>query len=173
MSHKQAVLSGLGLMILALACDHLDFGFSTTTWLIVGAIGLGLTLWGSLPNEIHWPNWRLFRMTPSAWIVVSGVAGLIDSFVSPVVRGMPRHSNAAHSRNRFLSDEEIVAVWRATEGLGTFGSIVRVLLLTAQRKSKVQKMPRDELEDGTWHIPLEPREKGNAGDLVLPVFGSR
>ena len=40
-------------------------------------------------------------------------------------------------RDRFLSDDEIGRVWRATEGPGAFNAIVRTLLLTGQRREEV------------------------------------
>jgi integrase len=52
---------------------------------------------------------------------------------------------------------------------GNFGGIVRLALLTAQRRAKVAEMRWAEVsEDGAWMIPLEPREKENAGKLLLP-----
>lgn len=88
-----------------------------------------------------------------------------DDFASPVVRGMKRY--AAPPRNRILGDHEIRRIWQAT-GTGTFGAVVRTLLLTAQRKDKVLTMRWHDLQDGIWHVPHDTREKGTGGDLVLP-----
>jgi integrase len=55
-------------------------------------------------------------------------------YVSPVVRGMQRGKTKA--RERVLNDDEIRVVWKAAEESGTFGAIVRLLLLTAQRRDK-------------------------------------
>ncbi|HVC57603.1 MAG TPA: integrase arm-type DNA-binding domain-containing protein [Stellaceae bacterium] len=44
----------------------------------------------------------------------------------------------APSRERVLSDSELVAVWRAAEAMGyPFGTIVHLLILTGQRRSEV------------------------------------
>jgi integrase len=60
-------------------------------------------------------------------------------------------------------------VWKQAEANGIFGGFVRLLLLTGQRKDKVAKLGWDDLTaDGTWIIKTEAREKGNAGELVLP-----
>jgi integrase len=50
-----------------------------------------------------------------------------------------------------------------------FGALIRLLLLTAQRREKVVTMRwRDISMDGVWTIPTEEREKRNAMELVLP-----
>jgi integrase len=46
------------------------------------------------------------------------------------------HRNGTRKRDRFLSDEEIRALWSACSGLGTYGALVKVLLLTGQRRAK-------------------------------------
>jgi integrase len=72
-------------------------------------------------------------------------------------------------RDRILNDDELRAVWKVAEANGTFGAMVRLLLLTGQRREKVASMRWDDISiDGTWTIPTEDREKGNAGSLVLP-----
>jgi integrase len=57
-----------------------------------------------------------------------------EFYVSPAVKGM--HRNGTRKRDRFLSDEEIRALWSACSGLGTYGALVKVLLLTGQRRAK-------------------------------------
>ena len=56
------------------------------------------------------------------------------------------------------------------EGAGstTYGRLVRFALLTAQRQDKIAGMRWDDLEGNVWKIRTEDREKGNAGELVLP-----
>ena len=86
-----------------------------------------------------------------------------DTYASPIVRGMTYKTTA---RERVLSDDELRAVWHAGEG--TFGDIVKLLLLTAQRVGKVGTMQWSEVKDGVWSMPREPREKSNPGTLKLP-----
>jgi integrase len=53
---------------------------------------------------------------------------------------------------RVLSDDEIRAIWPRLAG--TFGALVKTLLLTAQRREEVARMGWAELgEDGIWTIP--------------------
>jgi integrase len=91
-----------------------------------------------------------------------------DEYVSPFVRGMRRAQPV--KRERILDDGELRAIWMATEANGTFGALVRMLLLTAQRAAKVAGMRWQDvkLDTGVWEIPSEAREKGNAGSLKLP-----
>jgi integrase len=91
-----------------------------------------------------------------------------ENYVSPIVKGMNRdkRSLAERSRKRILTDDEIRAVWNACDG--TFGALVRLLLLTAQRAAKVTTMKWDDVADGVWTIHTEEREKGNAGRIRLP-----
>ena len=63
-------------------------------------------------------------------------------------------------------DDELRALWKAADG--TFGALLKVALLTAQRKDKVATMRWDDIVDGVWQIASEEREKSNAGSLLLP-----
>jgi integrase len=92
-----------------------------------------------------------------------------DDYVPPIVRGMRRTNPKERQRSRILADDEIRAVWKAAETNGTFGALVRLSLLTAQRREKVVSMRwSDVAMDGAWTIPAEAREKGTAGELGLP-----
>lgn len=86
-----------------------------------------------------------------------------EDYASPMVRGMKYETNA---RDRKLSDDELRLIWNACEG--TFGDIVKVLLLTAQRRDKVTTMKWDDIKSAVWHIPQEAREKSVPGALKLP-----
>jgi integrase len=91
-----------------------------------------------------------------------------NDYTSPIVRGMRRSNPKDRARTRILSDDELRAVWKAAEANGVFGAFVRLSLLTAQRRDKLASMKRSDIENGVWTIPAEAREKGNAGELVLP-----
>jgi integrase len=89
---------------------------------------------------------------------------------SPLVKGMRRGSPT--KRDRILNDDELRAVWKVAESNGTFGALVRLALLTAQRQDKLASMKWSDVKDGVWTIATEEREKGNAGVLVLPAEAS-
>jgi integrase len=72
-------------------------------------------------------------------------------------------------RDRVLTDDEVAAVWRATEGGGAFSGIVRMLILTGQRREEVGGMTWDELSEGlaTWTIPASRAKNGIAHIVPL------
>ena len=74
----------------------------------------------------------------------------------------------ATTRDRVLSMGELAAIWSATETTGApFAQIVRLLLLTAQRRGEVVGMRWGELDldARTWSIPAK-RTKGNRVQVV-------
>jgi integrase len=90
-----------------------------------------------------------------------------DDYVPPVAKGMRRTNPKERARSRVLTDDEIRAIWSAADG--TFGAVVKMLLLTGQRREKILSMRWQDVSlDGEWTIPSEAREKGNAGALMLP-----
>lgn len=107
-----------------------------------------------------------------------------DEFVVPIVRGMAQTRPSERARDRILSDWEIRALWRATEfeAAGGYGIMLRVLLLTAQRRQEVADMRHSEFDGEVWVLPAE-RAKNKRPNTVpltaqvqelialLPVYG--
>lgn len=93
-----------------------------------------------------------------------------DDFVSPIVKGMARTKPRERARDRVLSDDEIRALWEstATTEPATFGALVRMLLLTAQRREEAAQMRRGELDGETWTIPASRYKTGRANVVPLP-----
>jgi integrase len=90
-----------------------------------------------------------------------------DNYTSPLIRGMKRGTNTR--RQRVLSHDEIRMLWKACSDGSRFGAVVKVLLLTAQRRDKVIGMRHDAVDEaGVWTVPRGPREKPTAGRLPLP-----
>ena len=101
--------------------------------------------------------------------VMNWRAARSDDYSAAIGKGMQRTSPKERARARTLNDDELRAVWKASEGDDPFGAFVRLLLLTGQRRNTVASMRwQDVAPDGTWTIPAEAREKGNAGELKLP-----
>lgn len=93
-----------------------------------------------------------------------------DEYGSPIARGMRRGDPRTAKRARILDDNELRAIWSAAETNGTFGAIIRLALLTAQRRDKLATMRWEDVTvDGEWRIRSEDREKGTGGALVLPA----
>lgn len=93
-----------------------------------------------------------------------------EHYVSPIVQGMRRDKRKPdeRKRKRKLTDDEIRSVWKAAGDAGTFGGIVRLALLTGQRREKIATMRWSDVQDGVWTIRAEAGEKGTAGALKLP-----
>jgi integrase len=72
-------------------------------------------------------------------------------------------------RDRVLSDRELVALWRATDGDQDYDRVVRLLLLTGCRRNEITHMKWGEidLESGFFQLPKE-RSK-NHGTHVVPL----
>jgi len=92
-----------------------------------------------------------------------------DDYICPVVPGMKRDTRSyrERARDRILNDDEIRSIWRACNEMGQFGRLLKLALITAQRREKIASMKWSEIVDGVWRIPVEPREKGNGGVLQL------
>jgi integrase len=120
--------------------------------------------------------------------IMNWYASRSDEFRSPIVRGMARTKPKERARDRVLTDEEIRAIWRATEtstgagenvegstrGLHTayasssvFAALVRFLLLTGARRSEASAMTWKEFDNGSWTLPAE-RNKTKV-ELVRPL----
>jgi integrase len=77
--------------------------------------------------------------------------------------------DAVASRERVLSDQELVAIWGATKGPGVYNAIVRLLILTGQRREEVAAMTWDELAPNLsiWTIPASRAKNGVAHIVPL------
>jgi integrase len=92
-----------------------------------------------------------------------------DSYAPPFGGVRSRVALQDRKRSRILNDAEIRAVWQAADAAGSYGALIKLLLLTGQRLDKVRTMHWSDIApDGTWTIRTEKREKGNAGALQLP-----
>jgi integrase len=73
------------------------------------------------------------------------------------------------ARERVLSDDELGAVWRTSLGLGEYGAICRLLILTGQRRGEVAGMTWAELDMAakTWTLPAARAKNGR--QHVIPL----
>jgi len=73
-------------------------------------------------------------------------------------------------RERFLSDEEIGIVWRASLRIRhPYSSLVRALLICGQRRDEVAEMPWEELdlEGDLWSVPAQRMKAKRAHTVAL------
>lgn len=91
-------------------------------------------------------------------------------FVSPMVAGMGPSKATGASGSRVLVDDELRAIWAASEAPEQFHAVVRLLLLTAARREEIGAMRWDELKGDLWRLPPERHKTGRtAGELVRPL----
>jgi len=91
-----------------------------------------------------------------------------DQFRTPFVRGMARRKPEERERDRILSDDELRGVWRTAEVFASpWGQFIRLLLLTACRRTEASAMTWDELSNGNWTIPRERYKTG--AEVTLPL----
>jgi integrase len=91
-----------------------------------------------------------------------------DEFRSPIVRGMARRKPEERERDRVLSDDELRRVWiTAGDFPAPWGAFIRLLLLTAARRTEVGGMKWLEIAGDEWTIPRERYKTG--AEVTLPL----
>ena len=73
------------------------------------------------------------------------------------------------AKRRALDDDAIVAVWRTADAHGRFGDMVRLLLLTAMRRSEVASLRHDQILPD--RIVLHAATTKTGSDHQIPLTG--
>lgn len=111
-----------------------------------------------LPNRVLTVIKTVFRFGLSNdWIEVNAADGVDKPSVDK-------------ARDRVLDMGEVARIWKAAEHLGfPFTQYVRVLLLTAQRRTEVASMRRGsvDLDEGTWNLTANETKAGRAHHVPL------
>ncbi len=94
-----------------------------------------------------------------SWAMGEGLAA-----ANPVV-GTHKPTEEA-PRDRVLTDVELAEAWRHASR-GDFGAIVRLLILTGQRREEVGGMLWPEVQGATWRIEAARAKNGRAHDVPL------
>lgn len=72
------------------------------------------------------------------------------------VQGIPTYKNGNTKRDRFYSKKEIKELWKFFEmRKEPTQSVLKMLLITGQRKTETTRMKWSDLNDGIWTIPAE------------------
>jgi integrase len=98
-----------------------------------------------------------------AWAVKRGAVRTNPFADLPVAKSVGK-------RERVLSDHEIAEIWRAAgDAARPFGTIVRLLILTGQRRGEVAGMTWGEISENlaTWTLPGERTKNGAAHTVPL------
>jgi integrase len=73
------------------------------------------------------------------------------------------------SRERILTDQELRAVWRAAKELGPYGTMVRLLALTGQRRGEIAGLTWDEVDLDKKLITLPAARVKNGRTHEVPL----
>ena len=75
------------------------------------------------------------------------------------------------SRDRILSEEELRLIWQLA-GDGEYGAIIRLLILTGQRREEVGGMLWSELhlQRGLWSISAERTKNGKPHEVAVSTL---
>src|SRR5262249_35599778 len=76
--------------------------------------------------------------------------------------------SAERPRDRVLTDEELARVWGAADQLGyPFGTLIKLLILTGQRRGEVAGMRWSEIDGDLWTLPAGRVKNAKAHDVPL------
>lgn len=98
-----------------------------------------------------------------AWALKRGAVSLNPFAALPVDKSVAK-------RERVLSDQEVVEIWRAAgDAAAPYSSIIRLLILTGQRRGEVAGMAWNELAEDMviWSLPRERTKNGTAHAVPL------
>jgi integrase len=106
---------------------------------------------------------RAYLAAMFSWAIEQGI---VD--VNPVI-GTGKVTKET-SRDRVLTDRELAIVWRQA-GYGDYGVILKLLILTGQRREEVAAMAWSEIDlaTGLWSIPANRTKNGRIHDVPLSV----
>ena len=98
-----------------------------------------------------------------AWAVKRGAVRVNPFADLPVAKSISK-------RERVMSDHEVAEIWRAAGDAATpYGTIIRLLILTGQRRGEVAGMAWNEISEdlATWTLPGERTKNGEAHTVPL------
>jgi integrase len=91
-------------------------------------------------------------------------SGIVDG-TNPIAITLP--PAAEKSRDRVLADAELALIWRCTGDGAQYSRIVRLLMLTAQRRDEIGSMSWDEISDSM--LVLSANRTKNARSHEVPL----
>jgi integrase len=143
------------------SATHIDSAFSRLVKPRIGKVGIYELRRSHIAEMLDWiedeagpvmaDRTRAYLRKALSWY-----AERDDQFnlTAAFVRVEPRANPKDRARTRLLNDEEIRIIWPLLAD--TFGALVKMLLLTAQRRDEVARMSHKEIgKDGIWTIPAE------------------
>jgi integrase len=110
-----------------------------------------------------------------SWAMKEGLCG--DDPTNPVANTNKQAQEA--KRTRVLNDREFAEIWDAALSAGAYGRIVRLLMLTGQRREEIGGLRLPEIDLGNWDddlgkrlITLPPERTKNQLPHEIPLSDS-
>lgn len=123
-----------------------------------------VNLYNTIKDTGHLVAANRFSTTMAAWGRYLVEQGVLEA--SPAI-GMPRTNET--ERQRFLSLDELVLIWKGTEALGgPRGYFVKWLILTLTRRDEARELPWGEIVDGNYWLLPGVRNKSDR-DHPIPL----
>lgn len=97
-----------------------------------------------------------------AWAIERGA---VDT--SPMLH-IKRRSNGA-GRDRVLSEHELAEVWHAVDDMGDYGAIVRLLIVSGQRRAEIADLTWPEIDFARKQIELPATRTKNKRAHIVPL----
>jgi integrase len=97
-----------------------------------------------------------------AWVIGEGLCDM-----NPVI-GTNKHFDGAKSRDRVLADRQLAIIWRALPD-SDYGDIVKLLVLTGQRREEIGGLRWAEIDFETRAITLPPDRTKNGRPHEVPL----
>jgi integrase len=122
-------------------------------------IAIELRAIGKKSGAVQADRARSTLLAMFGWCVGEGILE-----TNPVV-GTNKQSKAK-SRERVLTDDELLAVWRSAPD-SEFGRIVKLLMLTGQRRDEIAALRCSEIQDDMIALPAERTKNSRPHDVPL------
>ena len=132
---------------------------------------------GDVTNLVEYITYERGRETPRSGRSVHQQLSAFYSWAMPKLDKLPANPcrdawrpKAGPPRDRVLADDELAALWLTAQAEGDpFGYVVKLLLLTAQRRSEVIEADWSEFDwnDAVWTIPAARAKNAKAN--VVPL----
>ena len=114
----------------------------------------------AVASEKGGPTANRMRATLSKFFGWAMQEGLLDS--NPVIG---TNQQAEHSRDRVLSNDELRQIWNALDGSSAYAAIVRILMLTGQRRAEIGALRWSEIVGDKIVLPGS-RTKNGRGHVI-------
>lgn len=129
---------------------------------LAGIVNARLATHPGTANKVHAYVSAIWR-----WATSSGID--ISDCELNVYSGMPKPAKV-RSRSRYLSDNEIIAVWNACELMSVRERVFyRLLLLTGARRNEIAHLERDKIDLRQKIITITSDAAKNGNELQMPL----